>query len=145
MPALFTSSEQAEHAFYSALQSGDLTRLMQVWSDEDDIICVHPNGLRLVGHHAVREGWQQILSQGPLPVRPSTVTVMHTMMGSVHSLIEHITLEGPQGTEQAFCYATNIFHKGPRGWRMVLHHASPAPAQVKPLDAIDTPQTNTLH
>ena len=139
MPVLFASSEQAELAFYDALERGDITRLMQVWSDDDDIVCVHPNGLRLVGHVAVREAWQQILAQGPLPDRPSAATVLHSMMAAVHSLIEHITVQGAQGSEHALCYATNIYHKGPNGWRIVLHHASAAPPQLGTLDTHGKP------
>jgi hypothetical protein len=43
------------------------------------------------------------------------------------------------GTEEAHCYATNVYHKGPTGWRMVMHHASAAPEQTGLLDSHDTP------
>jgi hypothetical protein len=59
---------------------------------------------------------------------------MHSMMGAVHSLIEQITVHGTQSTEVAHCYATNIYHKGPTGWRLVMHHASAAPAEANAFD-----------
>jgi ketosteroid isomerase-like protein len=31
----------------------------------------------------------------------------------------------PQGAKQAFVLVTNVYHKTPQGWRMVVHHASP--------------------
>jgi ketosteroid isomerase-like protein len=31
----------------------------------------------------------------------------------------------PQGRQQAFVIATNVYHKTPQGWRMVAHHTSP--------------------
>ncbi|MCH1998691.1 DUF4440 domain-containing protein, partial [Achromobacter xylosoxidans] len=36
-------------------------------------------------------------------------------------------------------YATNIYHKGPTGWRMVMHHASSAPTEAGVLDLHDVP------
>ena len=66
---MFATSEEAELAFYDALERADLARLMQVWADDEEIVCVHPGGLRLVGLHAVKEAWQEInlriLSQSP--------------------------------------------------------------------------------
>ncbi|WP_442786621.1 nuclear transport factor 2 family protein [Hydrogenophaga sp. NFH-34] len=36
--------DEVEHAFYEALQHGDLERVMACWADEDDVVCVHPGG-----------------------------------------------------------------------------------------------------
>jgi len=58
----FATAEEAELAFYDALERADLTRLMQVWADNEEIVCVHPGGLRVVGLHAVKESWQEILA-----------------------------------------------------------------------------------
>lgn len=139
MPNIFATAEEAELAFYDALERADLSRLMQVWADDEEIICVHPGGLRAVGLHAVKESWQEILANGGLAIRPSTPAVLHSMMGTVHSLVEEITVHGTERTEVAYCYATNVYHKGPTGWRLVMHHASAAPAQVDAFDRHDTP------
>ena len=47
--ALLASPDDVEAQFYEALQHGDIDRLMAVWSDDDDIACVHPGGARLSG------------------------------------------------------------------------------------------------
>jgi len=39
----------------------------------------------------------------------------------------------PQGAQQAYVIATNVYHQTPQGWRMVAHHASPG----TPKDAAD--------
>ena len=52
--ALMTSSDDAEAQFYEALQRGDIEKLMAVWSDDDEICCVHPGGPRVVGPAAKR-------------------------------------------------------------------------------------------
>ena len=48
-------------------------------------------------------------------------------MLSVHSVYEHIAVAG-EPRARAPVIATNIFLRTERGWRMVAHHASPAPA-----------------
>jgi hypothetical protein len=46
-------ADETEAAFYEAMQLGDIDKLMACWADEDDIVCVHPGGPRLVGALAV--------------------------------------------------------------------------------------------
>ena len=139
MPVMFATPEEAELAFYDALERADLSRFMQVWSDDEEIICVHPGGLRMVGLHAVKESWQEILAQGALHIRPAKLVTTQSMMSTVHSLIEQITVHSQGGTEIAHCYATNVYHKGPTGWRLVMHHASAAPEQTGLLELHDAP------
>ena len=103
MPVMFATAEEAELAFYDALERADLTRLMQVWADDEEIVCVHPGGLRVIGHHAVNESFQEILAAGGLHIRPARTMVVHSMMSAVHSLIEQVTVQGPQSTEVANC------------------------------------------
>ena len=51
---LLASPDDIEAQFYEALQRGDIERLMAVWSDDDEIVCVHPGGPRVVGPGAIR-------------------------------------------------------------------------------------------
>lgn len=141
---MFATPHEAEQAFYLALARGDLQGLMQVWaSDDEEIVCVHPGGLRLIGHLAVRESWEDILRHGGLNIQISKVVELSTMVVSTHSLIEQIQASGPAGIEYAYCYATNVFHKGATGWRLVMHHASAAPERASAFDLHDKP--GTLH
>ncbi|VFR16271.1 Alternative dihydrofolate reductase 3 [plant metagenome] len=140
---MFATPDEAEHAFYEALEQGDTTRLMQIWADDEEIVCVHPGGVRLVGHAAVLESWQEILGNGPLVIRPLRNIVMQSMMCAVHNLVEQVSASTPEGNQIVHCYATHVYHKGPTGWRLVLHHASPAPPSAGLLDMHDMP--DTLH
>ena len=45
--ALHASPEDCEAQFYEALRDGDLERVMAVWADDDEIVCVHPGGARV--------------------------------------------------------------------------------------------------
>src|SRR5690606_9802953 len=62
--AHFTTPLEAEAAFYRALAEGNLDALMAVWSEEEEIVCVHPGGPRIVGLAAVHETWRRILAGG---------------------------------------------------------------------------------
>ena len=54
------SADDVEVEFYEALQRGDIDRLMGLWSDDDEISCVHPGGPRLVGALAIRASFEAI-------------------------------------------------------------------------------------
>ena len=58
----FPTAQDAENAFYEALERGDLAAMVAVWAEADDVVCVHPRGPRLVGFDAVRQSWAQIFA-----------------------------------------------------------------------------------
>ncbi len=140
---MFTTPQEAEQVFYEALRLADLGMMMSVWADEDEVICIHPGGMRTVGHNAMHTAWQQIFANGPVSIVPLRPTIMTGVMTSVHVLLEQITVNTPQGERTAHCYTTNVFQKGPAGWKMVLHHASHAPREAGLFDLQDLP--DTLH
>ncbi|HSF47011.1 MAG TPA: nuclear transport factor 2 family protein [Burkholderiales bacterium] len=126
-PPAFPTSEEAETAFYEAFERADLEAMMAVWAEDEDIVCVHPTGPRLLGLEQVRESWRQIFSGGPsLRFRLSDQQVLRGMLLSIHSLYEHVTLSGEAQPRNPIV-ATNIYVLTDRGWRMLAHHASPAP------------------
>ena len=126
--AIYASPQDAEAAFYEALTKGDLDAMMSVWGDDDDIYCVHPNGARLSGVEKVRESWRQIFASGQtLRFQLREQQHVQGMMLSVHSVYEYITVTG-ETRPRSPVIATNVYLRTERGWRMVAHHASPAPA-----------------
>ncbi|MBI2297164.1 MAG: nuclear transport factor 2 family protein [Betaproteobacteria bacterium] len=130
--ALFPTPQDAEAAFYEAFTKSDLEAMMAVWADDDDIYCVHPNGARLAGVERVRESWRQIFASGQtLRFQLGEQQYVQGMMLSVHSVYEHITVAGDPRS-RAPVIATNVYIRTERGWRMVAHHASPAPASSEP-------------
>ncbi len=134
---IFPTAQDAENAFYEALERGDLEGMMAVWSEDEEIICVHPTGPRLSGQGQVRESWAKIFSGGTGPRVHITQQVAITgMMIAVHSVHENFTVEG-EARAQAPVVATNVYLRTAAGWRMIVHHASAAPAQ--PADAREAP------
>lgn len=122
--ALMASPEEIEAEFYEALQRGDLERLMAVWGDDDEVVCVHPGGPRVVGPAAVRATFEAIFANGPVHVRPEQVRRVQGPGCAVHNLLERVEVLTDEGPLTAWVMATNVYLKGPQGWRLVAHHAS---------------------
>ncbi len=137
-----SSADEIEAAFYEALQTGDIDKLMACWADEDEIVCVHPGGPRLVGASLIRTSFEAMFANGTIQARPERIHRLQTLGASMHSLIERLDILTPEGPAQAFVVATNVYHHTPQGWRMVVHHASPGSAADG--QAMDAPST-VLH
>lgn len=126
------SSDETEAAFYDALQRGDIDLLMSCWAEEDDIVCVHPGGPRLLGVAAIRAAFETMFSHGTVRARPVQVRRVVALTSAVHSVVEQVEVMLPDGLHQAVVLATNVYHKTPEGWRLVAHHASPGVSSDAP-------------
>lgn len=144
-PALFTSHEAVEQAFYDALERADLDALMACWSEDDDIVCVHPSGPRMVGVEAVRRAFSQMLENGPVHIRPLALHVQVGMMFAVHSLVEQVMVRTQRGEGTLSLFATNVYVKTPNGWRMSMHHASPIPDESVVEQSFEVQRPSILH
>ena len=140
--ALLASPDDVEAQFYEALQQADLDKLMAVWSDDDEIACVHPGGPRLVGAAEIRASFEAIFANGAIPLQPQRVRRLHTLGCAVHHVVEQIRITDAQGSRSAWVLATNVYLKTAQGWRLVAHHASPAGDLAEPASG-EAP--STLH
>jgi uncharacterized protein (TIGR02246 family) len=129
---IFPTAQDAEAAFYEALERADLELMMAVWSEDEEIVCVHPGGPRLAGQDQVRESWRQIFAAGASGRLHVTqqVTIGGTMV-AVHSVHENFSRPGENRPLQAVV-ATNVYLRTAAGWRMVAHHGSAAPSAAEP-------------
>ena len=124
------SADDVEAAFYEALQHGDIERLMACWADEDEIVCVHPGGPRLVGAQAIRVAFEAMFAQGAIRATPERVRRIDALGAAVHNVLERIDLLTAEGPQHAWVVATNVYFKTVAGWRLVAHHASPGRTEV---------------
>lgn len=139
---IYTTAQDAEAAFYESIEKSDLEAMMAVWSDDDDIVCVHPGGARVSGVAQVRESWRQIFAgRQSLRFRLRHQQSVNGMTLVVHSVYEQISIAGEARTHSPVV-ATNIYMRTENGWRMVVHHASPAPSS---LDSESKRAPKTLH
>lgn len=52
---IHSSPQDIEQAFYEALEAADLEALMDLWADDEHVVCIHPGGPRVEGYHDVRD------------------------------------------------------------------------------------------
>jgi ketosteroid isomerase-like protein len=136
---IFPTAQDAENAFYEALERGDLEGMMAVWAEDEEIICVHPGGPRLSGPDEVRSSWARIFSGGAGPrVHITQQVAVTAIMIAVHSVHENFTVEG-DARAQVPVIATNVYLRTAAGWRMIVHHASPGPMQAPPAQPREAP------
>jgi len=135
---IYPTAQDAENAFYEALERGDLDAMMAVWAEDEEIVCVHPGGERLTGQDQVRMSWAKVLADGSrVRVHISHQVAISGMMIAVHSVQENFSVEGERGRQgtdlrPAPIVATNVYLRTGAGWRMIVHHASPAPGKAEP-------------
>lgn len=138
---IFATPQDAEQAFYKAFERADLAAMMAVWAEDEDIVCVHPGGARHTGLMEVRESWRQILAQSAgLQFNLVGNRVFSGRMMSIHSVYEHVTVAGESRPANPVL-ATNVYLLTDRGWRMLMHHASPLAAVA----AAKEPPPSVLH
>ena len=141
--ALLASADDTEAQFYEAMQQGDLDKLMAIWADDDEVVCVHPGGTRVVGLAAIRASFEAIFAQNAVPVQPEQVHRLHTLDCAVHHLAERVSVVTNEGPQTAWAFATNVYVKTAQGWRMVAHHASHGQLGEPPPTLRETP--SVLH
>jgi ketosteroid isomerase-like protein len=123
--AALSSAEHTEALFYEALQSGDIERLMGLWSDEEEVSCIHPGGPRVLGLPAVRASFEAMFEQGPVDAHPEQTRRLVHPDCAVHSVLERVAVVTEQGPGSVWVWATNVYVKSAQGWKLVSHHASP--------------------
>jgi ketosteroid isomerase-like protein len=129
-PTIFTSPQDAAVAFYQAFEAKDIDAMMATWAEDEEIVCVHPGGPRLVGYDAVRIGWEQLFSgDTKLSFQLDEIVVLETVGMALQSAVEQVTV-GDDPKARGSAIATNVFLRTPSGWRLAVHHASAAPAVV---------------
>ena len=109
------SADDVEAAFYEALQSADIDRLMACWADDDEIVCVHPGGPRVVGSGAIRATFEAIFTNGSIRAWPERVRKVEALASVVHNVLERIEVMTEAGPSQAWVLATNVYHKTAQG------------------------------
>jgi len=127
MSQTFATPQDAEDAFYDAIDERDLDAMMAVWENSDDIACLLPMQPLTQGRDHMRGVWQPILG-GDFNL---DIEVRHLHWVEFGELaihyVEEIAKVSGQSQPQPPVYATNIYRKSDNGWFLILHQNSPAP------------------
>jgi ketosteroid isomerase-like protein len=117
--------------FYAALAEADLAAMIELWHHSPNTECIHPGWDRLRGWPAIQESWTRIFQhQGPLPVQASEPLVHWCSDMAWVTCYENVTVQERGTVQISQMMATNVFERIEGRWRMVIHHASPAPPGV---------------
>ncbi len=121
----------ANERFYAALEALDLTAMDALWAHDGWVRCVHPGAEVIEGWNGVRASWERIFANTRwLRVTPTSVNVaVYGAIGLV-GCSENITTADESDVGVAVAQATNVFRRTDAGWRLIHHHASPAPVHV---------------
>lgn len=125
MAEKFNSPEEAEIAFYEAIERADIQALGKVWSLDDNIVCIHPGATRIEGRVQVLESFSEMFADSP-SISFSISDALQTESDglAIHLVREEIEIDGQL---VSIMVSTNIFHIEDGGWRMLLHHSSHEP------------------
>ncbi|MET0084363.1 MAG: nuclear transport factor 2 family protein [Sedimenticola sp.] len=123
----YNTPEEAEDAYYDAIEESDLEKMMSVWSDSPQAVCLLPMQPVQNGSQAIRQMWQPMLNPGMgIDITVNHLQWSHLGEIAIH-LVEESVMLGGMGERQPPIYATNIFQKTGDGWQMLMHLNAPAP------------------
>jgi hypothetical protein len=123
----FATPQEAEDAFYDALDEGDLEGLMSVWERSEAIACLLPMQPLARGLGDVSRIWGKVLADG----RKLEISIMHLSWTEMETVALHLVeeqLPPPPGHAAVPLYGLNVYRKGDDGgWRLLLHYNAPTP------------------
>src|SRR5438309_3245662 len=91
-PPIYTTPNDAALAFYHAFEAKDIDAMMATWAEDEEIVCVHPGGARLVGYDAVRAAWEKLFSTDTrLSFVLDDIVMIETVGLAMQSAIEHVS------------------------------------------------------
>lgn len=110
----------ANKAFYKAFRESDLDTLDALWAKDTKVSVIHPGWNAIIGREKVMHSWQRIIeSGGAPPIYPVQPVVLFRDTSAVVLCYEK--------TGDSYLVATNIFVQEDGKWRIIHHHAGPAP------------------
>ena len=127
--------EAANAEFYAAFEASDLSRMRNVWMDDETASCVHPGWRVLRGTSRIMRSWALIFANTPY-VQFFLTDVDVTVLGDVAVVrcVEGILTSVTDAEGDSSVAATNVFVRHDDGWRLWLHHGSP---MIQPADGIE--------
>ncbi|MGH3504902.1 MAG: nuclear transport factor 2 family protein [Nocardioidaceae bacterium] len=117
-------------AFYAAFERADFDAMVDMWGDDDGIICVHPGAEPITGRAAVVRSWMALMAGVPY-IQFFLTDVQASVTGDLATVSckENVLSAGADTPVGAFAggsaVATNVFRRTADGWRLWVHHSSP--------------------
>lgn len=122
----FTDPQSVEDAYYDAFDEHDVEKMMSVWEDNDDVVCLLPMYPAIKGLAGIREAFEKLLKPGS----QFEIQVKHMHWIETDTIAIHLVGEAIRtpGYPNQSVYATNVYQKNESGsWHMTMHQNSPVP------------------
>ena len=116
-------------AFYEALATGDFDLMQKVWSNTDDVTCIHPGWGSILGRQSVMRSWETILQ---VPPQIACSEPRGFVSGDSAYVIAYENLGDGR------LIATNLFRLEDDAWKMIPHQAGVARPASTPQRASHT-------
>ncbi|GAA1311952.1 nuclear transport factor 2 family protein [Streptomyces sanglieri] len=141
--------EQANTAFYEAMERGDFEELSGLWLPGEDLTvsCVHPGWPVLSGRGEVLRSYALIMANTEyIQFFLTDVGISMTGDTALVTCTENILSGGPAEDGNALgplvgqlVVATNVFRHTPDGWKLWSHHGSPVLTETGEEEDEETP------
>jgi len=129
----FSTPQDAEDAYYDAIDDKNLEAMMGVWADSDDILCLLPMMPAQRGTASIRKLWEPLMGgEVVLDMEIKHLAWLETGEVAIHLVEEHVQAPGMESFQ--IVYATNVYQRGPDGWQLLMHQNSPTPPQTAGLE-----------
>jgi ketosteroid isomerase-like protein len=122
----------ANKSFYDAVEARDIYAMEEIWLQSSDVRCFHPAGEVFTGWSEVRTCLQSMLDS--MPPMSFTLEDVHVICSgdiAIITLREKVLLKRQKITHSISLFATNAFMQGQGMWKMILHHPTPLPIQIR--------------
>ena len=107
----------ANARFYEALASGNFGLMQRLWSDTDDVTCIHPGWGPVIGRDSVMRSWETILQSPP---QIACTEPRGFVRGESAYVIAYENLG------ESRLIATNLFRLENNEWKIIHHQAGVA-------------------
>ena len=104
-------------SFYEALATGDFDLMQKVWSNTDNVTCIHPGWGSIFGRQSVMRSWETILQSPP---QIACTEPRGVVSGDSAYVIAYENLG------EGRLIATNLFRLENDEWKMIHHQAGVA-------------------
>lgn len=120
--------ENANAQFYDAFEKVSISMMENIWSHNDNCICIHPGWEMFVGWLAIRESWMTIFANTEnikFTITNSKIRLYQEVI-AVITCLENIEMIINEMKIQSGVVATNIFEydSNQKEWLIVHHHGS---------------------
>jgi hypothetical protein len=138
MAAIHEDLEAIPQLFYQAVQQvmhANIIPMLVLWSEQDDVTYVDPQGRHYQGHGSLVAYWQRAVQLNSLAPGSVSATAEPIMMHRSESLIctvmaEQIQVKQHDQILRQKAVSTNIYRYEGQRWRM-LHRHSGSPSEEK--------------